>query len=108
MRVIFAKLGVIFYYLLLCLIPAVWALFLPYMPARIHIAYWIALLWGALPGILTIPNILYVLGFVTSAWLYGLHLIVYALNEHDFYFYSRRVSLFFLKLVHKVRQMEFL
>ncbi len=107
LRVFFAKLGVVFYYLILCLLPAFWALFLPYMPLRIHICYWIAMLWGALPGLLTIPNILYVLGFVASAWLYGLHLMVYALNVKSFYFYMGNIKNFFVKLFRKVRLMEF-
>ncbi len=106
LRVVFAKLGVLFYYFILCLLPAFWALFLPYMPLRIHIPYWIAMLWGALPGLLTIPNVLYLLGFIATAWLYGLHLIIYALNMNNFYFYMRTTKLFFVQLFHKVRLME--
>ncbi len=106
LRVFFAKLGVLFYYLLLCLLPAVWALCLPYMPLRIHACYWVAMVWGALPGLLTIPNALYILGFLASAWLYGFHAMVYALNNQTFSFSFYRIKTFFLQLFHTARQME--
>ena len=80
LRVLFAKLGVLFYYLLLFAnIGLIMTLYYP-KPLYIEYSYWAMLLISALPGILTIPNTLYLLGFVSVAVLYGIHSIIYALN----------------------------
>ncbi len=106
MRVLFAKLGVLFYYLLLCLLPALWAIFFFYMPVRMQLCYAVAMVWGAAPGFLTIPNALYILGFLTTAWLYGLHAIIYTLNKQSCTTSLKRIKDFFVQLFHTVRHME--
>ena len=106
LRCLFAKLGVIFYYLLLCLLPFLGAFSIYSMPLRIHCCYWFAMAWGALPGLLTIPNILYILGFITAAWLYGLHMMLYVLNEKIFIVSLQKTKSFFAQLFHTILHME--
>jgi hypothetical protein len=80
LRVLFAKLGVLFYYLLLFANVGLLAAYYYPKPLYIDLSYWSMLCISSLPGILTIPNTLYLLGFISIAALYGIHSIVYALN----------------------------
>lgn len=81
LRVLFAKLGVLFYYLLL--FANIGLLFAYYHPKSwyVEISYWSMFAISALPGILTIPTILYLLGFVSIAVFYGIHSLLYALDR---------------------------
>ena len=81
LRVLFAKLGVLFYYLLLFANIGLLAAYYYPKPFCIEFSYWSMLLFSALPGLLTIPNIFYILGFISIATFYGICSIVYALNK---------------------------
>lgn len=80
LRVFFAKLGVLIYYLLLFTNVGLLAAYYRPKPLYIELSYWGMMCISALPGILTIPNTLYLLGFISVAVLYGIHSIVHALN----------------------------
>ena len=81
LRVMFAKLGVLFYYLLLFANVGLIAAYYNPKPLYIELSYGVMLLVSALPGLLTIPNMLYLLGFASIATLYGVHSIIFALNR---------------------------
>ena len=78
---LFAKLGVIFLYLLifanLGLLCAWWY---P-KPFFIELAFWSALGFNSLFAFLTIPNTIYLLGFIAVAVMYGIVSICYALDK---------------------------
>lgn len=80
LRVLFAKLGVLFYYLLLFANVGLIAAYYAPKSLCVEISYGIMLLVSALPGLLTIPTLPYLLGFVSIAALYGIHSIIYLLN----------------------------
>lgn len=80
LRVLFAKIGVLFYYFLLFANVGLIAAYYARKPFYIELSYGVMLLVSALPGLLTIPNILYLIGFVSVATLYGIHSIIYMLN----------------------------
>lgn len=84
LRVLFAKLGVLFYYLLLFVNVGLVAVYYYPKPLFIECSYWSMLFVSALPGVLTVPVMLYLLGFVSISALYGMHSIVYALNKRYF------------------------
>jgi hypothetical protein len=68
MRVMAAKAGVLLFYLLLFANFGLLALFRH--PLSINVAFATALAWSALPGLIAIPNFLYLTGFITFAVLY--------------------------------------
>ena len=105
MRNLFAKLGVLFYYLLLCLLPFLWIVCAFQLPLRMQLTYAGACLWGALPGVLTIPNALYLVGFIATVWYYGLHTLILALERNTFAFYANNIKKFCVQLFHRVRLM---
>ena len=81
LRVLWAKLGVLFYYLLLSVNIGLIAAWYYRKPWQIDVTYLMALIGGALPGIATIPIALYILGFITVAALYGIHSLIWACNK---------------------------
>lgn len=81
LRVFFAKLGVLFYYLLLFANIGLIAAYYAPKPLYVELSYWSMMLIGALPGLLTIPNMLYLLGFCSTASLYGIHSLIFYLNK---------------------------
>ncbi|NDD59208.1 MAG: hypothetical protein EBZ47_08185 [Chlamydiae bacterium] len=80
MRVLFAKLGVLFYFLLLFANIGLIAAYYYPKPLYVELGYWSMILVSALPGLLTIPTTTYILGFISACGLYGIHSIVYLLN----------------------------
>lgn len=80
LRVFFAKLGVLFYYFLLFANVGLLATYYVRKPLYIEFSYGAMLLISALPGLLTVPSLLYLIGFVSVATLYGIHSIIYMLN----------------------------
>lgn len=83
LRVLFAKFGVLLYFLLLFAnVGLVTAYYYP-KPLYVEISYWIMIVISALPGILTIPITTYLLGFISACFLYGIHSIIYALNNRS-------------------------
>lgn len=72
LRTLFAKLGVLFMYLLICAnVGLVAAWFFP-KPWYIELSFWAALGFNALPGILALPYYGYLFGFIAFAILYGI------------------------------------
>jgi hypothetical protein len=86
LRVLFAKFGVLLYFLLLFTNIGLIAAYYYPKPLYIEVSYWAMILVSALPGILTIPITTYLLGFITACVLYGIHSIVYALNMRKLFF----------------------
>ena len=72
LRVLAAKMGVILLYLLLFANIGLLAALLGYIPWRIIIAFGCALSWSMLPGLLAIPWVVYLSGFVTFAGLFSI------------------------------------
>ena len=83
LRVIFAKLGVLLYFLLLFANVGLIAAYYYPKPLYIEISYWGMIIISSLPGILTIPITTYLLGFISASSLYGIHSIIYALNKRS-------------------------
>ena len=81
LRVLFAKAGVLFYYLLLFANLGLICAWFYRKPWYVECGYRAGLLAGALPGILSIPVTPYVLGFISAAVFYGLHSIIWALQH---------------------------
>ncbi len=82
LRVLFAKLGILIYYFLLFSNIGLIAAYYSPKSWRIEIPYLAMLFIGALPGFLTIPTMLYLLGFVSVAVLYGVHSVIHFLNVY--------------------------
>lgn len=83
LRVLFAKLGVLFYFLLLFANVGLLAAYWYPKPLYVELGYWILMAVSALPGVLTIPITTYLLGFISACVLYGVHSILYALNKRS-------------------------
>lgn len=81
MRVLFAKLGVLFYFLLLFANIGLLAAYYYPKPLYVELGYWSMIAAGALPGLLTVPTTTYILGFISACALYGIYSIVYGLNQ---------------------------
>lgn len=80
-RVLWAKAGILFYYLLLFANLGLLAAFFYRKLWYIDLSYACALGFAALPGLATIPIIPYLIGFCTIATFYGIHSIIYALQR---------------------------
>lgn len=69
-RVLVAKIGLLLFYLLLFANLGIF--FVSCLPSTFIAAFGVALCWSALPGLLAIPNFLYLTGYTTLAGLVGL------------------------------------
>ena len=78
---IFAKLGVIFYFLLFFANIGLVAAFFYRKPWILELMFWVGIAFGAVPGIIAIPIRAYLLGFCAFATVYGLISIEYALCQ---------------------------
>lgn len=93
MRTLFAKAGVLFYYLLLFANFGLLCAWFYRKPWYVELAYVLALFLSALPGLATIPVAPYLTGFFAVATFYGVHSIVWALQHgllRDLRFLLRR------------------
>ena len=79
---IFAKLGVILYFFLIYfgLFGVLCSWFYP-KPLRIELAFWASLGVSALPGILTLPVVAYLIGFIAITIMYTMYSSLYALKN---------------------------
>jgi hypothetical protein len=79
---IFAKLGVILYFFLIYFgwigVIASWFYFKPWY---IELAFLLAFIVSALPGVLTLPVVGYLVGFITCTILYAVYSMLWALNK---------------------------
>ncbi|MBI4022812.1 hypothetical protein HY375_01460 [Candidatus Berkelbacteria bacterium] len=78
---IFAKLGIVFFFLLKFANLGLVAKLITRLPAWQEWAFWAAMAFGALPGLLVIPTPHYLLSFLALATLYGLSSINAALAK---------------------------
>ncbi len=81
LRVLFAKAGVLLFYFLKFANLGLLCAFFYRKPWYIEMAYLFALLVSALPGLVTIPLAWYLGGFFTVATFYGVHSIIWALQQ---------------------------
>lgn len=81
MRTLFAKAGVLLYYLLICANIGLLLAFFYRKPWYVDSSYGVILAFSALPSLLTIPIAPYLTGFFTMATFYGIHSIVWALQQ---------------------------
>lgn len=70
-RTLAAKMGVMWLYLIVFANLGLWAAFHRPKPRPVEGAFWVALGFGSLVGLLTVPHPQYVLGFIAFAALYG-------------------------------------
>jgi hypothetical protein len=82
-RVMVAKLGLILFYLLL--FANLGLLFLSTLSQSQLIAFALTLMWSALPGLIAIPNFLYLTGYTTIAALLGLVALCKAIERDRSY-----------------------
>lgn len=94
LRVMFAKAGVLFYYLLLFANVGLVCAFFYRKPWYLEISYLLALIFSALPGLVTIPIAPYLVGFFTVATFYGVHSTLWALQQG----LARDLRVFYRKL----------
>ena len=78
---LFAKLGVIFYYLLLFANIGLVAAFFYRKSWQIELAFWSAICFNSLFGFMALPGRFYLLGMLAFALLYGLFSIEYAISH---------------------------
>jgi hypothetical protein len=97
LKMLFAKGGILLYYLLLFANIGLVCAWFYRKPWYIEIPYWLAMGFSALPGIVTIPVAPYLTGFFTAATFYGIHSIVWAF-QHGLY---GKIRLFFRQLMNK-------
>jgi len=77
----FAKIGVAFFYLLVCAnIGLLASIFYP-KGWSMELAFWLAIGFNALFGILVVPSSAYFLGFIALATVYGITSIGYAIQQ---------------------------
>ncbi len=81
MRTLFAKAGVLLYYLLICANIGLLLAFFYRKPWYVDIVYATVLVFSALPSLLTIPIAPYLTGFFTVATFYGIHSIFWAVEK---------------------------
>lgn len=81
MRTLFAKAGVLLYYLLMCANIGLFLAWFYRKPWYIDSTYAAVLAFSAVPSFLTIPIAPYLTGFFTVATFYGIHSIVWALQQ---------------------------
>jgi hypothetical protein len=81
LRVLFAKCGVLLFYLFKFANVGLICAWFYRKPWFIEISYFFALCFNALPGLLTVPEAYYLVGFLTVATFYGVHSIVWALQH---------------------------
>ncbi len=80
-RTVFAKIGVILFYILLFAnIGLITTLYYP-KPASFHWSFITAIFFNALFGVLTLPTIYYSLGVIAVSFLYGIININYAYEQ---------------------------
>ncbi len=91
LKMLFAKAGVLFYYLLMFANIGLLCAWFYRKPWYLEIPYWLAIWFSALPGIVTVPVAPYLTGFFTAATFYGIHSIIWAF-QHGLY---DRIKLFF-------------
>jgi hypothetical protein len=84
LKMLFAKGGVLFYYLLAFANIGLVCAWFYRKPWYLEISYWLAMWFSALPGIVTVPVAPYLTGFFTAATFYGIHSIIWAF-QHGLY-----------------------
>lgn len=81
LRVLFAKSGVLLFYLLKFANVGLLCAWFYRKPWYLELPYFFALCFSALPGLVTVPEIWYLIGFATVATFYGIHSILWALQH---------------------------
>jgi len=80
-RTLFAKLGVVFYFLLLFANLGLLAAFFYRKPWILELMFWVGIMVSSIPGFIAIPGRVYLLGMLAFAMVYGLVSIGYAIEK---------------------------